>query len=227
RAVKAGRGDGAPRRGPLPAVAASPSSPVSGEVLQPREILAELRGALPRDALLFVDNGSIRAWTGQHFPVYEGNSFFVNMGMASMGYAVAGSIGGKLARPASTVVALVGDAAFAMNGMEVHAAVEHELPVIWVVINNGGHGMIYHGEKAQFGGKFCSSVFARPLDIAAVARGLGAAAVRVERPGELTHALRRARGAKGPVVIEVMTDLQQAPPMGSRVRALQKDLTAA
>ncbi|MBI4061629.1 MAG: thiamine pyrophosphate-binding protein [Elusimicrobia bacterium] len=202
-----------------------PDAPGAG--LSPRALLAELRAALPRDAAVFVDNGSIRAWAGVHFPVYRENAFFVNMGMASMGYAVAASIGGKLARPNTPVVALVGDAAFAMNGMEVHAAVEHKVPVIWVVVNNGGHGMIYHGERAQFGGKFRSSVFSRELDVAGIARGLGARAVRVERPGELAQAVRRALDADGPVVIDVLSNLADAPPMGARVRALQQELAAA
>ena len=204
----------------------SPASDHGPAGLKPQCVLRELRAALPRDAVVFVDNGSIRAWSGLHFPVYRERSFFVNMGLASMGYAVAASVGGKLAQPERTVVALVGDAAFAMNGMEVHTAVEHGVSVIWVVINNGGHGMIYHGERAQFGGKFCSSVFSRPLDVAAVARGLGARSVRVERPGELARALREARNAGGPVLIEVMTDRAEPPPMGDRVRALQKELSA-
>jgi acetolactate synthase-1/2/3 large subunit len=195
--------------------------------MKTQAVLHELRASLPRDAAVFVDNGSIRTWSGLHFPVLHERSFFVNMGLASMGYAVAASIGGKLAAPERTVVAVVGDAAFAMNGMEIHTAVENRVSVIWVVVNNGGHGMIYHGERAQFGGKFCSSLFERPLDVAMIARGLGARAYRVERPGELSHALQDARGAEGPVLIDVATDRSEAPPMGARVRALQKDLSAA
>ena len=195
--------------------------------LKPQYVLKELREALPRDAAVFVDNGTIRTWSGRHFPVYCEQGFFVNMGLASMGYAVAGSVGGKLAQPERTVVALVGDAAFAMNGMEVHTAVENQVSVIWVVINNGGHGMIYHGERAQFGGKFRSSIFNRSLDIAAVAHGLGARSIRVERPGQLALALREAQTAKGPVLIDVATDLSEAPPMGERVRSLQQELAAA
>lgn len=218
----------APRRSRAPVLAPLPCvSAPAGEALKPQQVLRELRAVLPRDAIVFIDNGTIRAWAGQHFPVYEERCFFVNMGMASMGYATAASVGGKLARPDRTVVALVGDAAFAMNGMEVHTAVEHNVAVIWVVINNGGHGMIYHGEQAQFGGKFRSSVFHKPIDVAAIARGLGAVSMRVESPGELTAAVLRARAVGGPVVIDVLTDLHEAPPMGARVRSLQKETVVA
>ena len=124
-------------------------------------------------------------------------------------------------------MALVGDAAFAMNGMEVHTAVEYGAPVIWVVVNNGGHGMIYHGERALYGGKFHSSIFRQPLDVAALARGLGATAVRVEWPGQLAEAMAAAQVARAPSVIDVLTQLGDAPPMGARVRSIQRELIAA
>lgn len=227
RRFRAGAAAATPRRPPSPELREAPPIRACGSGLQPQQVLAELREALPRDAMLFVDNGSIRSWVGRHFPIYRENSFFVNMGLASMGYAVAGAVGAQLARPDRTVVALSGDASFAMNGMEVHTAVENDAPVIWVVVNNGGHGMIYHGERALYGGKFCSSVFRRPIDVAAVARGLGAAAFRVERPGELSEALDAARAARRPAVIDVLTELGEAPPMGARVRTIQKELVAA
>ncbi|MBI3553342.1 MAG: thiamine pyrophosphate-binding protein [Elusimicrobia bacterium] len=195
--------------------------------LKPRAVLRELRESLPRDAALFVDNGTIRTWAGRYFPVHREGCFFVNMGMASMGYAVAGSIGGKLAAPERPVVALVGDAAFAMNGMEVHTAVEHDVPVVWVVINNGGHGMIYHGERMLYNGKFVSSIFRSRLEIVKIAEAMGAASFLVERPGELGPVLRQALALKGPCVVEVAVDLHAVPPMGARVQAIQKELAAA
>ncbi len=193
--------------------------------LKPRRILRELREALPRDAILFVDNGTIRTWAGQYFPVYQEGCFFVNMGMASMGFAVAGSIGGKLAAPGRPVVALVGDAAFAMNGMEVHTAVEYEVPVVWVVVNNGGHGMIYHGERMLYGGKFVSSIFRKRLEIQELTKAMGAASFLARRPGDLGRALTQALALKAPCVIEVEADLHEVPPMGARVNAVRREIS--
>jgi acetolactate synthase-1/2/3 large subunit len=201
--------------------------PVSGSGLQPQEVLRELREALPHDVMLFVDNGSIRSWVGQYFPIYKEDSFFVNMGLASMGYAVAGCVGAQLARPDRQVVCLSGDASFAMNGMEVHTAVENDAPVVWIVINNGGHGMIYHGERAIYGGRFCSSIFRRAIDVCAVARGLGADGIRVEHPGELADALAEARASRRPTVIDVITELGAPPPMGARVSAIRSAVSIA
>jgi acetolactate synthase-1/2/3 large subunit len=193
---------------------------------RPDLLLAELRDALPRDALLFVDNGTIRTWAAGHFPVYQEGSFFVNMGLASMGYAVAASIGGALARPGKAVVALVGDGAFAMNGMEVHTAVENSVPVLWVVANNGGLGMIYHGSKMQFGSPYPGSLYNEPIDAAGLGAAMGARSFKAGRPGELGQAVRAALRLGVPAVIDAAVDMQMPPPMGGRVRTLQREAAA-
>ncbi|OGS08531.1 MAG: hypothetical protein A2270_11090 [Elusimicrobia bacterium RIFOXYA12_FULL_51_18] len=190
--------------------------------LKPQRIIKELRDALPDDAVLFVDIGTVMFWALQYFPVCEPGTFFLNLGHGSMGHAVAGCIGGRLARPDKPVVALVGDAAFAMNGMEVHTAVEMDIPVIWVVLNNGGHGLVYHGERLQFGGKFTSGIFKRRLNAAEIGRSLGAEPFEVNRPGELTSCLKAAMKSGRPCVINVNSDRDEAPPMGDRVKVLHK-----
>ncbi|MBI5881775.1 MAG: thiamine pyrophosphate-binding protein [Elusimicrobia bacterium] len=228
------RDSGTRGRGPareLPACSqgrGAPLSPVPGPEAEqgryrPDLLLAELREALPRDALLFVDNGTIRTWAARHFPVYREGSFFVNMGLASMGYAVAAGIGGALARPGKAVVALVGDGAFAMNGMEVHTAVEHGVPVLWVVANNGGLGMIYHGSKMQFGSPYPGSLYNEPIDAAKLGTAMGARSFSVSRPGELGQAVRSALRLGAPAVIDAAMDMQSPPPMGGRVRTLQRE----
>lgn len=197
-----------------------------GGPLKPQAVLRELRCAIPRDCLVFVDNGSIRTWVAQHFPVYQDQSFFVNMGMASMGFAVAGSIAGKLAHPGRAVVAIVGDAAFAMNGMEVHTAVEYGVAVIWVVINNGGHAMIYHGEKTLYGESCSNPVFSRPIDAAAMAEAMGAVGWRVRQPGELAQAVDEAIRQGKPAVVDVLTDFWEPPALGGRAKTINQELTA-
>ncbi len=190
--------------------------------LRPQRVMKLMREALPSDGILFVDVGNVMAWAIHYFQVTEPNSFILNMGLASMGHAVAAAIGGKLAAPGRPVVALVGDAAFAMNGMEIHAAVELGLPVVWVVLNNGGHGMVYHGERKQFNGKFVSSKFRSPIDAAGVARGLGALGLSAETPAEFGSALSRALEHKGPAVIDARTDIELAPPMAMRIETLDR-----
>lgn len=190
--------------------------------LKPQRLMRELREAAPANALYFVDIGNVMAWALHFFPVYEPGSFHINLGLASMGHAVAAAIGGKLAAPERPVIALVGDAAFAMNGMEVHTAVEWGVPVIWIVMNNGGHGMVCHGERLQFKGKFSTGKFRRPLDIAGMAESMGALGLRVEKPGELAGALTAAQRSLRPTVIDVRTDPEAMPPLAMRIETLDR-----
>jgi acetolactate synthase-1/2/3 large subunit len=144
------------------------------------------------------------------------------MGFGSMGHAVAGAIGGKMAAKDRPVVALVGDASFAMNGMEVHTAVENNIPVVWVVINNGGHGMVHMGESIQFKGKFDTSMFKQRIDAAGIAEALGARAFRAERPGEVEAAVRAALKSGLPSVVDVRSDPNDRPPLGIRLATLER-----
>jgi acetolactate synthase I/II/III large subunit len=119
-------------------------------------------------------------------------------------------------------VALVGDAAFAMLGSEVHTAVEERLPVVWVVLNNGGHGMVHHGDKLMKGKDLGVSLFRTPIDCAGWATALGATGVRAETPAEFRSAIREALRADGPVVIDAVVDPTEVPPtLGRRVEALR------
>jgi acetolactate synthase-1/2/3 large subunit len=144
------------------------------------------------------------------------------MGFGSMGHGVVAAIGGKLAAPHRPVVALVGDGAFAMNGMEIHTAVENDIPVVWVVMNNGGLGMVHVGETIQFKGKFNSSQFKKPMNIAKMAEALGALSFRAELPGEVEVAVKQAIASGRPSVVEVMVDPDAKPPMGMRLATLEK-----
>lgn len=190
--------------------------------LKPQRVVAELRRALPDDGILFVDIGNVMAWALHYFEVRRPGTFFINMGFGSMGHAVAAAIGGKLAAPHRPVVALVGDAAFAMNGMEVHTAVENNIPVVWVVQNNGGHGMVHLGEKCLYKGKVRTALFKHPLDIQKMGEALGALAIRVDEPGGVEAAVQRGLQSGRPTVIDVRIDPEAAPPTAIRLETLER-----
>jgi acetolactate synthase-1/2/3 large subunit len=189
--------------------------------LKPQRLMKELRQAMPDDALLFVDNGTSIIWGVHYFEIRQPNTFYIDLGLASMGAAVAGVVGGALAAPGRRSVALVGDAAFAMNGFEVHTAVDERLPILWVVLNNNGHGMVRQGDQLMRGRDLGASQFKHSLDSAGVARCLGARGVRVTTPAELQHALTAAFLHDGPTVIDAVIDPDEvAPTLARRVQTL-------
>jgi len=196
--------------------------------LKPQRLVRELRSAMPDDGLLFVDTGNSILWAGHYYQVRKPYTFFVDLGLASMGSAVAGVVGGALGAPGKRSVALVGDGAFAMNGLEVHTAVEQRLPIVWVVLNNGGHGMVHHGDTLMKGHDLGVSLFRVPLDAAAMARAVGAHGVSVRTPLELRAELAAALARDEPTVIDAYVDPDEiAPSLIKRVETLARYLGPA
>lgn len=208
-------------RAAVPAVLGSDGLEGADSPLKPQRMARELEHALGSDGHLWVDIGTSILWAGHYLRCDRPGTYHLPLGFASMGTALAGAIGAKLAAPGAPVIALVGDGAFGMNGLEVHTAVEAEVPVVWVVANNGGHGMVYHGERMVFGEDLGQSRWRGPMDICGVARALGAEAVRVDSGSSLRSALERALRARGPVVIDAMIDAEEVPqPLAQRAQAV-------
>lgn len=189
--------------------------------IKTQRVMADLRASLPPDAIVFVDAGANRSWATHYFQSFGPRTFISATGMASMGYGVAAAIGAKFAAPDQIVVSIVGDGGFLMNGMEVSTAVAYDKQVIWIVLNDGQYGMIYHGRK-MMGNPTISTQYPT-CDVAKVAEGLGARGIRIDKPGEITPRLIQEIVESGvPTVLDVRVDPNDAAPIGSRLSSLKR-----
>ena len=188
----------------------------------PQRLIMDLSEAMPEGTIYFVDNGNSMAWAIRHLNITSPYSFYVGLGFASMGFAVAASIGAKLASGNRPVVALVGDGSFLMNGMEVSTAVNYNIPVIWVVMNNSMLGMVYHGRKLAGIPEGIESTF-KPVDFVKLAEGFGARGIRITQPGEINREMMAEIISAGvPTVLDVIIDPEEVPPIHSRIASLEK-----
>ena len=195
---------------------------LDGVPYKPQRLIMDLAASLPTDTLYFLDNGNSMAWAIRHLNMTLPYSFYVGLGFASMGFAAAASIGAKLAAGDRPVVALVGDGSFLMNGMEVATAVNHNIPVIWVVMNNSMLGTVYHARKLAAIPEGIKSTF-KPVDFVKLAEGLGARGIRITKPGEIHREMMDEIIASGvPTVLDVIIDPEEVPPIHSRITSLEK-----
>jgi acetolactate synthase I/II/III large subunit len=139
-------------------------------------------------------------------------------GFGAMGHAAAGVLGAALGS-GRKAFAIVGDGALLMQN-EINTAATYGIDAVWIVLNDGAYGMIAQGMRSV-GWQPFETEFVRS-DFVAIARAMGADGVRVEREDELAAALGRARRARGPFVVDVMTDASEAAPAGDRNRSLQQ-----
>ncbi len=196
---------------------------MDGMPYSPQRLMMDLVDSLPKDTIYFADNGNSLAWSIRYIPVTVPYSFYIGLGFASMGFATAASVGGKLAAGDRPVVALVGDGSFLMNGMEVATAVEYNIPVIWVIMNNSMLGMVYHGRKLMHNPEGGMKSHFKTVDFAKVAEGLGARGIRITKPGEINREMMdEIIAARVPTVLDVIINPEEVPPIHSRTSSLEK-----
>lgn len=186
--------------------------------IRPERAVAELRKAVPEDGIVLCDVGAHHNWLVAEYEAWKPRTFLQTWGFASMGFAVAGSVGAKLAAPDQPVVALCGDGAFMMNSTAVLTAVEYQIPVVWVVWNNFGYGSIRDQQRGYFGkGREIAVSFTDPngnlfsADYAMMARSMGADGYTVEKPADLAPQLEAAIRSGRPTVLDVRIDREVRP----------------
>jgi acetolactate synthase-1/2/3 large subunit len=187
----------------------------------PQRWRRDLVEVLPDRAVIVSDIGGHMLFTIHHLSVREGQRFVINLGFGSMGHGTAASIGAAMAQPDRRVIAIIGDGCFTMNGMELITAIEHEVPVVWIVENNHMHGITWHGSKMVSGGRPMKSVvYRQKLEVAAIARAMGLHAWIIDRPGQMQEVLPEALALKAPALIEVRVDPSIPPPLGDRAKTI-------
>jgi acetolactate synthase I/II/III large subunit len=186
--------------------------------LRPERILSEVRKALPEDGFLVTDVGWNKNGVAQQFPITIPGTFITPSGLATMGFGPAAALGVKIAQPERAVVALVGDGAFSSQMSVVATAMEAEIPVVWVVMDNAAFGTIAGLENAHygwtFGNLFESEGKEYRVGYADVARACGASGIFVREAGSLGPALREALASGIPSVIHVPMENAPTPTPG-------------
>ena len=186
--------------------------PFEGPGLRYRDAMNVLDTVLPDGADIVVDAGNTGAAAIHYLPVRRGGRFVVALGMGGMGYSFGAGLGMAFARHRRTIV-IAGDGAFYMHGMEMHTAVEHRLPVTFVLFNNNAHAMCVTREELYYDDLYSYNRFTPAhlgAGLAAMFPGLSSADVEVI--GELPDAMKAALAVDGPSVVSVECAADEIPP---------------
>lgn len=200
--------------------AAKENSESGKEAYNTKNVLAKLQEFLPASTRYTIDIGEFMAYVIHHMEVLEPQTFDINVHFGAMGTGIGMAIGSKLAEPERPVVAITGDGCFFMHGMEILAAKENNLPILFVVMNNARLGMVYHGHNLQY--KRSHTTFEQePINIAAMVAAMGIPSFRVDGMDDLNQeVLDNLTNLNGPAVLEVALVDNNIPPMGDRVKFL-------
>jgi acetolactate synthase I/II/III large subunit len=174
----------------------SDGAPAIPGAVQYGEIMCWLRNRLPPDAVICNGAGNFAAWIHRFYRFRRfGTQLAPTSG--SMGYGVPAAVAAQRLHPDRMVVAFAGDGDFLMNGQELATAVQYDLPVIVIVVNNAMYGTIRMHQEAHYPGRVSATSLRNP-DFVALARAYGAHAEKVERTEDFAPAFEKAPRPAGP-----------------------------
>lgn len=185
-----------------------------------RDIMRALDEALPDDTDIVVDAGNTGAAAVHHLPHRRGGRFVVALGMGGMGYSFGAAVGVACARGKRTVV-IAGDGSFYMHGLELHTAIQHRLPITYVLLNNNAHAMCVTREQLFYANAHSYNRFG-PSRLAAGLAAMfpGLPATDVDEPGGLPAVLTSALSHSGPAVVSIECSADEIPPFAPFLAAL-------
>ncbi|HEY3580781.1 MAG TPA: thiamine pyrophosphate-dependent enzyme, partial [Pyrinomonadaceae bacterium] len=181
----------------------------SQQQIKPQAVIRELHRLTKGNAIITTDVGQHQMWVAQFYPFTKTRQLITSGGLGTMGFGLPAAIGAQLACPNELVVAVVGDGGFQMTNQELATAVQYELPVKIVVMNNGYLGMVRQWQEMFYDRTYSEVDISVAPDFVKLAEAYGAAGFRAERPEELPRALAAALNHKGLAVIDVAVSKEE------------------
>jgi acetolactate synthase-1/2/3 large subunit len=185
-----------------------------GKLPCPGHVIKQLAGKVPEDTIVSVGAGMHLLYPMAYMPCKHPLTFLSTVNFGSMGFGLAAAMAAKSVHPDRTVVAVLGDGDFMMTMQDLETAVREGLDIKIVILNDFRYRVLNFRQKLQFGGRIIGTEHNNP-DFAQLARCFGAAGYRLDSPEQVDQVLDAALAAKGPVVVDVLIDPDDVPPMNA------------
>ena len=180
-----------------------------GTSLKPQFVIEKINELAPEDTIVSTEVGQNQMWTAQYFKFRKPRHFLTSGGLGTMGYGFPAAIGAQVAFPERTVIDIAGDGSIQMNIQELATAVQYQLPVKVMIINNGYLGMVRQWQALFYKGRYSHTSMAVSPDFVKLAEAYGAHGIRVDNPDEVEDAIRKALSIKGPVFVDFRVEPEE------------------
>ena len=186
--------------------------------MKPQRIAWDLQRVLAAECNVVCDVGAHKVWMARMYQPERPNSCIISNGFAAMGIGVPGAIAAKLAFPDRPAVAVTGDGGFMMNSQEIETALRIGAPIVIVIWNDCGYGLIEWHQLREFGHPAYIR-FQNP-DFVKYAESFGAKGYRVEAADQLRPILRQALADNTVVVVDCPVDYAENMKLTEKLRNL-------
>lgn len=182
--------------------------------IKPQRLMGEIRKNAPDNTLFLADSGSHFVWAAHYIPIYQGGNYYPTFSLGSMGASIPSAIGVKLSHPQNPVICICGDGSFLLSGNEIATAAQYNIPVIWIILNDSKYSLPELSIKKMFH-RIIGTTLPK-IDFSDFAKALNVTAYRVEDPTKLSEVITKALLAHKPIIIDVVIDPKECPPIGDR-----------
>lgn len=198
--------------------------------IHPKYLMWWLGKEFPENTLFLSDTGNSTAWaihslypqnTSLVQPDIPKGRYYNSIHFASMGWAIGAAVGVSLGNSNQPVVCITGDGSYLMSGQELIIAVERELPVIFIILNDHSLGMVKHGQRLSKAESIAHSFPA--VDFALMAKSIGAKGLSIRTLSELQQInIDELCNQKGPTLLDIHIDPEAVPPIDMRIEVLNR-----
>ena len=154
------------------------------------------------NTIITTEVGQNQMWAAQFYHYDEPNTFLSSGGLGTMGYGFPAAIGAQLAKPDKLVIDIAGDGSIQMNIQELATAVQYQIPVKIVILNNGYLGMVRQWQELFYDKRYSHTDMTHAPDFVKVAEAYGLTGLRATKPDEVEAVLQKGLATPGPVIMD-------------------------
>jgi len=184
-----------------------PLSYSNGKDLKPQYVISRVGEIKKSGDIIVTEVGQHQMWACQYIPYEKPRTLITSGGLGTMGFGLGAAIGAAIGCPDKRVFNIAGDGCFRMNNIELATAVEYNVPIIEVIINNHTLGMVRQWQTLFYGKRYSNTTLNRKTDFVKLAEAHQATAFNVTTKEEFEDAIQKALTINGPVVINCEVEM--------------------
>jgi acetolactate synthase-1/2/3 large subunit len=178
-------------------------------VIKPQYVVEKLFELTQGKAIITTEVGQNQMWAAQFYHFDHPNSFITSGGLGCMGFGLPAAIGAQIAQPDRTVVDIAGDGSIQMNIQEMATAIQYNLPVKIVILNNGFLGMVRQWQELFYDRRYACTELNGAPDFVKLAEAYGALGLRARKPDDVERTLREGLSAPRPVIMDFVVEREE------------------
>lgn len=179
------------------------------DVIKPQYVIEMLHKLTDSSTIITTEVGQNQMWTAQYYHFDRPNHFITSGGLGVMGFGLPAAIGAKAACPEKLVVCVAGDGSIQMNSQELMTAIEADLPVKIVILNNRYLGMVRQWQELFYDKRYSSTNMEQSPDFVKLADAYGATGMRTDKVDEVESMLKKGLACEGTVIMEFIVEREE------------------